>query len=103
MNTADITKLEVDLGRFDLVTSFRFFGNAQQELRMAVLLALHRLLRPKAYLSINSHRNPHSIVEIFNSATGGRNQSMDLHYFKLKRLPQASGFAIVHRRPIGVY
>ena len=100
---ADITKSTADLGVFDLVTSFRFFGNAQQELRVAVLGALYRLLRPDGYLVINSHRNPQSLAALLNSLTGGGDHGMDLHYFKLKRLLRASGFEIVHSRPVGVW
>ena len=100
---ADITKSDVDLGTFDLATSFRFFGNAQQELRIAVLKGLHRLLRPNAYLIINSHRNPRSISAMLNSLTGGRDQSMDLNNSKFKTLLRSTGFEIDQIRPIGVW
>ena len=43
------------LGLFDLVTSFRFFGNAQDELRSSALAAINRHLRPQGYLIINNH------------------------------------------------
>lgn len=100
---ADLTTSEIDLGTFDLATSFRFFGNAQQELRVAVLQALHRVLRPKAYLIINSHRNPQAISSLLNAATGGDNKGMDLHYFKLRKLLRDCGFQIIHSRPVGVW
>ena len=98
---ADITKSEVDLGTFDLATSFRFFGNAQQGLRSEVLRALHRLLRQDAYLIINSHRNPQSIAALLNAVTGGGDHLMDLHYFKFKELLRDCGFEIMHSRPVG--
>ena len=100
---ADLTKDAADIGMFDLVTSFRFFGNAQHELRIAVLKALNRLLRTNSYLIINSHRNPHSISALLNNITGGDNQGMDLHYFKLKRLLRSCGFEIVSSRPVGAW
>ena len=100
---SDLTKSQLDLGSFDLVTSFRFFGNAQQDLRVAVLRALHRLLRPNGYLIINSHRNPQSVAALLHAVTGGGNQGMDLNYFKLKRLLGACGFEVVRSRPVGVW
>lgn len=99
----DVTSSAIDLGKFDLLTSFRFFGNAQQELRVAVLRALHDLLRTSGYLIINSHRNPHSIAALLDTVTGGGDHGMDLHYFKLKSLLRNSGFEIVHTRPVGVW
>lgn len=100
---ADLTSSNIDLGLFDLVTSFRFFGNAQQGLRVAVLRALHRLLKPGAYLIINSHRNPQSLASMINAAGGGSNEGIDLSYFKLKRLLHECGFEIVLIRPVGVW
>jgi SAM-dependent methyltransferase len=98
----DLTKDEADLGQFDLITSFRFFGNAQQELRSAVLVKLNRLLRTNGYLIINSHRNPHSIAAMLKKVAG-IDHGFDLSYFKLKRLLGEFGFDIERRRPIGAW
>ncbi|CAN5730730.1 hypothetical protein BH11PSE8_BH11PSE8_06320 [soil metagenome] len=100
---ADLTQGSVDLGTFDLITSFRFFGNAQQDLRVAVLRTLHRLLRPAGRLVINSHRNPHSLAQLFNTLTGGPESGMDLTYFKLKSLLRECGFEIESIRPIAAW
>src|SRR6185295_8842136 len=82
---SDLTRDNLDIGLFDMVTAFRFFGNAQDELRSAALKAVVALLRPGGHLVINSHRNPLSLAAVLNRATGG-SDDMDLHYFKLKRL-----------------
>ena len=100
---ADLTQADVDVGSFDLVTSFRFFGNAQDALRRSVLRTLHRVLRPGGCLVINSHRNPHSIASLLHALTGGSPSGMDLHYFKLKSLLRDCGFEIVQVRPIAVW
>ena len=100
---ADLTRADVDLGQFDLITSFRFFGNAQQALRRQVMQTLARVLRPGGHLVINSHCNPLSLAVLFNTLTGGGSSGMDLHYFKLKALLRDHGLEIVQVHPIGVW
>ena len=100
---ADLTRADVDLGQFDLVTSFRFFGNAQHDLRLAVMKTLYRVLRPGGHLIINSHRNPHSLAALLHAATGGGFEGMDLHYFKVKSLLRDCGFEVVQAHPIGTW
>lgn len=99
---ADLTKDTVDLGVFDLVTAFRFFGNAQDELRSAALLAISRRLRNGGYLIINNHRNPRSMLGTWRRLSGGTD-AMDLSYFKLKSLLERHGFEIVYQRAIGFW
>jgi len=98
----DLTRENVDLGQFDLVTSFRFFGNAQDELRSSALDAISRLVRKGGHLIINSHRNPHSIGAILQAICGHRH-GMDLGYSKITRMLRDHGFRIVAVRPIGFW
>jgi predicted TPR repeat methyltransferase len=55
---ADLTKYDV-LGdrRFNLITAFRFFPNAQPTLRTQVIHVLERHLSDDGYLVLNNHRN----------------------------------------------
>ena len=79
---ADVTQERVDLGLFDLITAFRFFGNA------AILTSPSpgsRGCSPDGSLIINNHRNPRSLSALLHRTTGG-NHGMDLDYFKLKHL-----------------
>jgi ubiquinone/menaquinone biosynthesis C-methylase UbiE len=99
---ADLTRDDVDLGLFDLVTSFRFFGNAQDELRSSVLASINRRLRPSGYLIINSHRNPRSLLGISTRSTP-EGAAMDLTRAKLGKLLGRHGFEIVSERPIGFW
>jgi ubiquinone/menaquinone biosynthesis C-methylase UbiE len=102
---ADLTQqpLELlDLGEFDLVTSFRFLGNAEHALRDRALAAISRLVRHGGYLVVNSHRNPLAIGSLLQRFAG-RAHGMDLTYWKLKRLLQAHGFRIVAARAIGFW
>jgi len=98
----DATRENLDIGPFDLVTAFRFFGNAQDELRAAALKAIVALLRPGGYLVINSHRNPLSLAAMLNRATGG-SDDMDLHYYKLRQLLKLHGVRIIKARAIGFW
>jgi ubiquinone/menaquinone biosynthesis C-methylase UbiE len=99
----DLTSDELDIGTFDLVTAFRFFGNAQQELREAALRALSQRMNPGAYLVINSHRNPRALYAIFERLTGGAPHGMDLHLRKLQKLLARHKLAIRQKRPIGAW
>jgi SAM-dependent methyltransferase len=96
---ADLTRESPDLRSFDLVTSFRFFGNAQHDLRSAALGAIAPLVRPGGHLIVNSHRNPHAIGALLQSWRG-RDHGMDLTFGKMKRLLRDHGFDVVAVRSI---
>ena len=100
---ADLTYQDPHLGDFDLITSFRFFGNAQDELREGVLKALSRRLVAGGHLVINSHRNPRALYALFNRLTGGDAGAMDLHLPKLRALLVRHDLHIVAMQPIGVW
>lgn len=100
---ADVTSSPVDLGApFDLITAFRFFGNAQDELRARVLARLNHYLRGGGILIINSHRNPAALKNVLHRLTGGKDE-LDLTHEKLERLLNTHGFETVLRRPIGFW
>jgi SAM-dependent methyltransferase len=99
---ADLTNEEPDWEPFDLVTSFRFFGNAEYELRTLALGAINSALREGGYLILNNHRNPHSVMEVIRRLSGGQPE-MDLDHFKLRELLREHGFAIRRRCPIGFW
>ena len=101
---ADLTQQDPDLGgNFDLITSFRFFGNAQDELREGALKALTKRLAPGGHLVINSHRNPRALYALLNRMSGGNAGSMDLHLAKLRSLLNRHGLSIVGLQPIGAW
>lgn len=87
---------------YDLVTSFRFFGNAEPELRRGVLDALQGVLRPGGLLVVNNHRNPFALNRVAGYLTGGR-RVMDLHHWRFKALAAEHGFRLVARRPVGAW
>jgi SAM-dependent methyltransferase len=60
---ADLTQQDILGDRyFDLITSFRFFPNAEPELRRAVFLVLARHLAPRGQLVFNNHKNRNSLL-----------------------------------------
>ena len=60
---ADLTR-DDPLGarQFQLITAFRFFPNAEPELRSAAIAALARHLHPEGYLVFNNHKNTASLA-----------------------------------------
>jgi SAM-dependent methyltransferase len=99
---ADLTSQDVDIGSFDLVSSFRFFGNAEPGLRRSVLRALNSRMRAGGHLLVNSHRNPWAMLSVFDRLGGG-DMRVDLSYRAFRRLLSEAGFAIREVRPIAVW
>jgi len=96
---ANITSQELDIGQFDLITAFRFFGNAEDSLRNSVLNALRSHIKEDGYLLINNHRNPKSLL----SRISGDKGNMDLDYKKLPNILATNGFTIIRKIPIGTW
>ena len=50
------------LNSFDVITSFRFFTNADKDLKLKVLPKLGQFIKPKGILIVNFHQNSSSIL-----------------------------------------
>jgi SAM-dependent methyltransferase len=98
----DLTQQDLDIEPVGLITAFRFFGNAEDPLRLAALHAIRRHLDPGGYLIFNNHRNPWSIQECLTRLTGGHSP-MDLDYLKIVRLLRHSGFRMVRAYGVGAW
>lgn len=62
---------EPDLvGRFDVITSFRFFPNAEPALRRQVLQALLPHLKPGGVVIVNNHQNSASLLGVLRRLRG---------------------------------
>ncbi len=96
---SDITRAAPSFEPFDLVTAFRFMGNAQDELRQAALRALGQLIRPGGLLVLNNHRSPYAIQHMLSRL--GRSERLDLTASKLERLLRSSGFQMVETHAVG--
>ena len=98
----DITRQDMPIGQFDLASAFRFFGNAQDELRDLAMAAIAVRVRAGGYFLLNNHRNPHALFQWLHRLTGGA-VDVDLHLPKMRALLIRHGFEIVRIRPIGAW
>jgi ubiquinone/menaquinone biosynthesis C-methylase UbiE len=98
----DFTQQSFSEKNFDLVTSFRFFGNAEDEIRTSALRSISGMLADNGYFIFNDHRNPWTILNALKKLVGD-DEMLDLHYWKLKKLLKESGFKIVHIYGIGFW
>ena len=90
----DLTLEPLAIGPFDLVTTFRFLGNAQPALRSAALRALHDLVEPGGHLIVNNHRNPASLHNRMLRLRG-KADNEGLTYRHLRDLLASTGFEVV--------
>jgi predicted TPR repeat methyltransferase len=95
----DMTKEDLGIEPVNLVSAFRFFGNAQDSLRHEALAAIRRHLVPNGFLILNNHRNSWSILYRMHRLGGGTD-FMDFSYGTMRRLLRSGGFEIVQIRGI---
>lgn len=93
----DLTRNSADIGKFKLISAFRFFLNAQESLRQEVLLRLHSTLEPGGLLLVNNHLRQASvngsILHILRKfGLTRRNYLSDSH---IENLLESHGFCIV--------
>ena len=86
-------------GQFDVITAFRFFPNAQSQLRQEAISALAPLLRRNGLLIVSHHRNPRSIWRRLTISLGG--PKCDLDDRRLVEMIGAHGFSLASRKSIG--
>jgi len=96
---ASQTRLPIPL--VDVVTAFRFFGNAQLELRRAALKIIAAHLREGGYLIANNHRNPWAIRNQLARITGPHTR-LDLSPRRFRALLHECGFRITCTYGIGL-
>lgn len=91
---------------FDLITAFRFFPNAEDELREEAMACLVRHLRPNGILVVNNHRNPVSAVRRVVRALGREESEPEgsrlMHHDEMMSLAHGVGLVPVRIVPLGV-
>jgi ubiquinone/menaquinone biosynthesis C-methylase UbiE len=105
---ADITVENIlKPGKFNLITAFRFFLNAEPELRSAAIKALAELLDEHGYLVFNNHQNSGSPwirlrnVHYRNKNPEGIYNAMSIE--QMKNLVEEAGLQIVEIYPVGFF
>ncbi len=98
----DLTECDI-LGErtFDLITAFRFFTNAQPDLRRQALAILARHLSDDGILVINNHRNASSLLLRLSRAMSKNLYCMTER--EVIELTSKTGLAIVDTVPIGLW
>ena len=104
----DLTRERAAIEPVQLVTAFRFFGNAQDELRRDAISAIRDVLAPGGLLILDNHRNPWTVRRGIRYVLGDRHSEagdgrLDLHHWKLRHLLTRGGFRIVSMRGIGFW
>ena len=91
-------------GSFDLITAFRFFVNAEPELRRAAVRALVPLLAPDGYLIFNNHQNinaPYMRVARAYAGWRGFEAFNVLSIAECRALVAEAGLEVVHAFAVG--
>jgi len=97
---ADLTKDSVLAGRkFNLITAFRFFLNAETELRKAALRTLVPLLSPDGLLVFNNHRNRTS--PLVRLKYRGRRKRNFMSMQEMRDMVGQFGLKIIRIYPVG--
>lgn len=102
----DLTREPLLQGRmFDVVSAFRFFPNAEDDLRRDVITQLVRHLKPRGLLIFNNHRNPDSLIRRIDRARGRIEPeplgSRLMSHEEVSRLVGHAGLRIVRVIPLG--
>jgi SAM-dependent methyltransferase len=92
--------------RFDLITAFRFFVNAEPSLRTDALRALRPLLAPDGYLVFNDHHNPRSLRWGYTRlSTAIRHRQPEVNYLPVReciRLADDAGLEVMSIYSVGL-
>ncbi|HET6762297.1 MAG TPA: class I SAM-dependent methyltransferase, partial [Longimicrobiaceae bacterium] len=89
--------------QFDVVTAFRFFPNAQPELRRAALAAIRDRLKDDGILIWNNHLNVQStMLRLARALTSDPASRLGMSMEEADRLMAETGFRIVETIGLGV-
>lgn len=93
---------EIENIKFDLITAFRFFPNAERNLRISALKYLSQRLSDDGILILNNHQNFWSIPYIFYRFLGLKSGQRGMTDSDIKQLAQQASLKIAHRVSLGV-
>jgi hypothetical protein len=106
----DLTSEDALAGQsFDLITAFRFFANAEDGLREAVLKRLAEHLAPGGYLLFNNHHVPAALffrIQAIVARARRRSPPPTFRMMSLRdtfALVQGAGLRVVETRHVGFF
>ena len=105
----DITKDSTILNNleFDLISAFRSFPNAQNELCVETLMIFNKILKNEGYLVFNNHRNHHNLIinrlKRFIKFLINKKHTIIFSESEVKQLLYKCGFKIVKKYHSGVF
>jgi SAM-dependent methyltransferase len=101
---ADITNKNTLSGeKYDLITAFRFFLNAEAGLKKSVLLQLRNLLDKNGILVLNIHGNKHSFRHLpltLNNWFRGKKTGNEVSLKEMEEILNETGFVIKDFYPV---
>ena len=105
---ADITREGVLEGRkFNLITAFRFFVNAESELRVEAIKTLVSLLSKDGYLVFNNHQNSGSLLIRWARMRHHKTKPDGVYNMmtikQMYELVESAGLEIVKMYPVGFF
>jgi hypothetical protein len=86
--------------QFNLITAFRFFPNAEPELRRAVFLILARHLSQTGVLIFNNHKNRNSLRRRISRLFGREVARGTMTHAEVEELVGQAGLRIVEKIPL---
>ena len=95
----DLTEQPLGVPLFDVISAFRFFGNAQNDLRHAAMKAICSNLKEGGYLVFNNHRNTSTVHGMITRCSGQKPPGQFSHTCMKKLL---SDHGLVIRQLYGV-
>lgn len=102
LECADITREQVlSDAKFDLITAFRFFPNAQPELRREVIIQLKNRMSPGGLLVFNNHMNGNSFHTLALRLSG-RDPGHTMSMAEVRDLVALGGLRIDSQVNLGV-
>ncbi len=101
---ADVTNDDLkEVEPVHLITAFRFFGKAHNNLRRSVFTKLNDLLVDGGYLIFNNHRNSWSAISSYKRLGKYLDTYSDLNYWKIRTHLRVTNFKLIRTYGIGAW
>lgn len=97
----DFTKIKNLQNKFDLITAFRFFPNAEPHLRKKAMKFISKSMKKDAILIFNNHRNFWSLPYFFKRLTF-RSDGFGMTHREVTKLIQSNNLTMCEYKSVGL-